>query len=162
MTFGSEQYAGVAAFKGDSLLTWNAAISGGDVLALAVSGSNIYVGGAFTKVGDTTRNGLASLTANTDAAATLNSSWDAALTAGAEVHALAANTDNVYAGGDFTRSRSREPDRAQDQRWQHIERLGHDDNQWRRSVARARRNQPVRRRCLYPGQRRRAHRTLLW
>jgi hypothetical protein len=74
-------------------------VSGGDVLALAASGDNIFLGGDFTAVGTAARKGVASLTS----AAALRD-WDAKLNTGAEVHALAASSDTVYLGGSFDTS----------------------------------------------------------
>ncbi|HKS92712.1 MAG TPA: hypothetical protein VJQ83_12340, partial [Tepidiformaceae bacterium] len=101
VTYGAEPYPRLASFKGDgrSLTTWTAAVSGGEVLALAVSGTDVYVAGSFNKVGTEDRNGVAVLN---DAAAV--SSWNAGLSPGASVHALALSSDTVYLGGLFTRS----------------------------------------------------------
>jgi hypothetical protein len=66
------------------------------VSALAVSGSNIYLGGAFTTVGGTnTRNRAAAVSTG----GTLQS-WDPNMNG--TVNALAVSDSNIYVGGAFT------------------------------------------------------------
>ncbi len=76
----------------------------GGVLAIAVSGTTIYVGGAFTQATDAPANGGATVTRNRIAAidATTGAllSWNP--NASNDVSALAVIGSNVYAGGSFT------------------------------------------------------------
>jgi len=65
------------------------------VWALAVSGSNVYLGGQFTTVGGTTRNRAAAV--GTDG--TLQS-WNPSMSSG-QVNAVAVSDSNVYLGGSF-------------------------------------------------------------
>lgn len=67
-----------------------------NVNALAVSGTTVYVGGDFTKVGGQNRNGIAALDATGSATA-----WNPDAPSGA-VAALAVSGSTVYAGGNFT------------------------------------------------------------
>ena len=76
--------------------TWNPAPNGW-VLALAASGSSLYVGGSFTSIGGYTRKYIAKLsTAGTGAA---DPSWNP--NAEYYVETLALNGSDLYAGGDF-------------------------------------------------------------
>jgi hypothetical protein len=68
----------------------------GEVRALAVSGSTVYVGGDFTFIGGLTRNYIAALDATTGVA----TNWIP--NASAAVHALVVSGSFVYAGGFFT------------------------------------------------------------
>jgi len=68
----------------------------GNVYALAVSGSTLYVGGEFTMLSGQTRNRLAAINAD----GTLNTTWDP--NADSYVDALAIDGTTVYVGGDFT------------------------------------------------------------
>ncbi len=75
----------------------NAGGSGGAaVKALAVSGSIVYAGGAFTSIGGLTRNRIAAIDATTG----LPTDWSP--DADAAVSTLAVNGSVVYAGGAFT------------------------------------------------------------
>src|SRR5439155_5127180 len=70
-----------------------------EVDALAVSGSTVYIGGAFTTVDGSTRNRLAAVDTSTAAL----SSWNPNVTGGdGVVYSLAVSGSNVYAGGSFT------------------------------------------------------------
>ncbi len=76
------------------------------VNALALSGSTLYVGGAFTKigVGEPVRERIAAICATSNCEGTVEAghatAW--APNAGAEVNAIAVSGSTVYAGGDFT------------------------------------------------------------
>ena len=76
--------------------TWSALGAGtsGEVYAIAVSGSDVYVGGDFTTAGGV---------ANTRHIARWNGSTWSALGAGTngEVHAIAVSGSDVYVGGHF-------------------------------------------------------------
>lgn len=78
------------------LKDWTAAADG-EVLALAVSGDTVYVGGAFLHVGGAVRNRLAALDSTT---AELT---DFSPVVNRTVRALAASNTTLYAGGDFTK-----------------------------------------------------------
>lgn len=88
-----------ATFGAKPFPTWE---TNGRVLAIAVAGNTVYIGGSFTQVDD--RNGhvlarahLAAINAQTGAA----TAWNPG--ASATVRALAVgSTGTVYAGGDFT------------------------------------------------------------
>jgi hypothetical protein len=68
--------------------------SGGSVVALAVSGSNVYAGGGFTNAGGSAANYIAKWD---------GSSWSALGSGvGSTVYALAVSGSNAYAGGYFT------------------------------------------------------------
>ena len=81
-----------------SLLSWNPSPSGSGLFAvktIAVSGTNIYIGGTFTTVGSVPRS----------YAALINSSgslldWDPSLSGA--VSSISPNLPNIYVGGDFT------------------------------------------------------------
>jgi hypothetical protein len=66
------------------------------VRALAVSGSNVYVGGNFTSIGGQDRHCIAALDADGGTATAWNPNADG------YVRALAVSGSTVYAGGDFT------------------------------------------------------------
>jgi urease beta subunit len=75
--------------------TWDPNANG-IVYAVALGGSGVYAGGAFTFIGGQTRNGIAALNAGDGTAI----AWDP--NANATVHALVVGGTRVYAGGDFT------------------------------------------------------------
>ena len=71
-----------------------------NVNTLAVSGSDVYVGGTFTTLnGSTTRNRLAKIPTN--GSGTVDPSWDPSPN-GLGVNALAVSGTDVYVGGSFT------------------------------------------------------------
>ncbi len=74
--------------------SWNPNLNGG-VQAIAVSGSNVYLGGNFTTVGGATRNRAAAV--GTDGTLT---GWNPNLDGG--VLAIGVSGSNVYLGGYFT------------------------------------------------------------
>jgi hypothetical protein len=89
--------------------TWNAlpnqGLGGGsdpDVYALAVSGSNLYVGGWFTQTGDGTLTNLGRIARYDTTAGT----WNALPNQGLDdrVSALAMSGSDLYVGGDFTQT----------------------------------------------------------
>jgi outer membrane protein assembly factor BamB len=88
----------VAAFdiQTGALLPWNPNASG-TVQAIAVSGSTVFLGGSFTKVGGKGHQRLASVDATTGAA---NAAFKP--TIDAEVLTLSLAGSDVYAGGMFT------------------------------------------------------------
>ena len=78
---------------------WNPDVNG-PVDALALSGTTIYAGGAFTEVNGSTRR--VSLAAFSTSSGTALSSWNAELTGGGEsVYALAVYGSELYVGGSF-------------------------------------------------------------
>jgi hypothetical protein len=83
--------------------TWNPNTSG-EVSALAVSGSTVYMGGSFSGAnsigGSLTRNNVAAVDATTGTA----TAWDP--NASGVVHALAVLGSTVYIGGDFAGANS--------------------------------------------------------
>ena len=81
-----------------TLTSWNPDLNSGGrstVSAIAVSGSNVYLGGSLTTVGGTTRNYAAAV----DTAGTLTS-WNPDMNG--DVYAIAVSGSNVYLGGGFT------------------------------------------------------------
>jgi hypothetical protein len=76
---------------------WSAGTNG-DVQALAVRGSELYVGGHFTTVLSLTRNHLAAL----DTATGTVLAWDPGMDGSVGAQALATDSGHLAAGGDFT------------------------------------------------------------
>ncbi|MFZ4812824.1 MAG: delta-60 repeat domain-containing protein, partial [Ilumatobacteraceae bacterium] len=79
---------------------WNPNL-GGQVNAIAVSGSSVYLGGDFTSVGGTTRNRAAKVDATTGA---LDSSWNPNVSS--TVNTIAVSGSSVYLGGKFALTNS--------------------------------------------------------
>ncbi len=77
--------------------TWEPGTDG-IVSALAINGTNLYVGGAFTYAGGLPRNGLAKV----DISATdlVDPTWNPPIGASPTVNALATDTNYLYVGGD--------------------------------------------------------------
>jgi hypothetical protein len=71
------------------------------VQALAVSGTNLYVGGWFTTAGGVTVNGIAKWDGNAWSALGSGMAQDSGTTSGG-VYALTVSGTNIYAGGQFT------------------------------------------------------------
>ncbi len=78
-------------------IIWSGNVNG-DVRALAVSGSSLLIGGAFTHVDGASHKKLASLNASSG---TANPAWKAA--AGGTVRDIAVNGNTEYFGGQFTK-----------------------------------------------------------
>lgn len=79
--------------------TWPVRVSG-QVLALAVSGDTVYLGGSFSAVNGTSRRDLAAVSLTTGSLL----SW-APTVSGGHVAGLAASSSAVFAGGSFTSAR---------------------------------------------------------
>jgi len=77
-----------------SLSEWAPSVNG-EVYAIAVSGSTVYIGGTFTTVNSSLRSYIAAIDANTGAV----TDWDPY--ANGFVRAIAVDGSTVYAGGDF-------------------------------------------------------------
>jgi hypothetical protein len=95
--------------------TWNAlpnqGLGGGylpmpSVRALAVSGSDLYVGGNFTRTGDGTLTNLGRIARYDTVGGTWNALPNQGLGGGSspDVHALAVVASDLYVGGNFTRT----------------------------------------------------------
>ncbi|HRI46849.1 MAG TPA: T9SS type A sorting domain-containing protein, partial [Ignavibacteriaceae bacterium] len=81
---------------GTADVNWNPNASG-TVEAIAISGSDIYVGGSFSTVGGQNRNRIAKLN-NTDGSPEANWNPNASLS----VNAIAINGSDIYIGGSFS------------------------------------------------------------
>jgi len=75
--------------------------AGGIIYSIAASTDTLYLGGNFTSVGGTMRNGLAAIDRSTGA---VISTWDPGLDNSATVYALALSADGktLYVGGNFS------------------------------------------------------------
>ncbi len=88
--------------------TWNPNAGGGGfnqlptVGVLAVSGTTVYAGGAFTSIGGQPRNNIAALDTETGLATAWNPNAGGGLYSDNSVDALAVSGTTVYAGGGFT------------------------------------------------------------
>lgn len=86
---------------------WDPNVSGGGaygtyVPALAVSGSTIYIGGRFTKIGSASRSAVGAVDAGTGIATAWNPNVSGGGVFGTFVTALAVSGPTVYIGGGFT------------------------------------------------------------
>ncbi len=99
-TVGGEPHARLAAVDaaGEPLDGFAAQPGPGDVRALLVDGDTLYAGGAFTTMNGEPRRDVAAVDAGTGAL----TSWDARMSEGIAVQALAATADDVYVGGART------------------------------------------------------------
>ena len=73
----------------------------GEIRALAVSGTTVYVGGAFTSMGGQPRNALAAIDAATGQVLPWNPNENNIEGSGVSVRALAVSGSTLYAGGVF-------------------------------------------------------------
>jgi hypothetical protein len=76
-------------------------VSGGDVLALAVVGNEVYVGGSFTSAGGVSANRVARFNTATNTWSSLGTGSSNGVSGG-NVYALAVVGNEVYVGGNFT------------------------------------------------------------
>jgi putative cell wall-binding protein len=72
--------------------------AGGQVEALLLSGTTLYVGGSFTTLGGQPRNGLGAINLTTGAV----TSWDPSLNGGGAVYDMTLNGTTLFVGGLFT------------------------------------------------------------
>jgi hypothetical protein len=77
--------------------TWDPGLIDGSVEAIALSGSDVYVGGSFTSIGGQARNDIAKLATTGGGAA--DPTWDP--NAAGDVKALAVSGTDLFVGGDF-------------------------------------------------------------
>jgi hypothetical protein len=78
------------------LTSWTAAADG-EVLAIAVAGNTVYIGGSFTNVGGAARSSIAALSAASAQVQPFNPGLNK------RVRALAASSSTLYVGGEFTK-----------------------------------------------------------
>ncbi|MGB0523329.1 MAG: BspA family leucine-rich repeat surface protein [Flammeovirgaceae bacterium] len=83
--------------------SWRPDIVGGGVVDMVISGSNIFIGGIFTSVNSSTREGVAKLNLTTGSP----TSWNAQLDDGGivRVQTLAVDGSDLYIGGNFDEAR---------------------------------------------------------
>jgi hypothetical protein len=94
----SRKWLAAVNLRTGALLPW-APVANGNVTAIAASGSSLYIGGKFTRVGGQARGGLASVNTRTGAVGTFNHS----LTGGtAAAHAMVVSGGRLYLGGQFS------------------------------------------------------------
>jgi len=91
---------GAAAMNLDTgaLLNWNPNVTGGAVYAIDTSGSNVYLGGAFSTVGGATHRRIVEVNNSTGAVVT----GFKTPTPNAAVRGLDVNGSQIYIGGSFT------------------------------------------------------------
>jgi trimeric autotransporter adhesin len=99
----ARNYIGAVSTSTGIATSWDPNVSGGSfpaVYALAISGTTVYVGGAFTTIGGQTRNNIAAMPTGSNSATT----WDPNASGGGStsVNALAVSGTTVYVGGRFT------------------------------------------------------------
>jgi beta-propeller uncharacterized protein DUF5122 len=90
--------AKLSAASGNAFSGFNAGTVNDVVSAIAVSGSDVYVGGTFTSIGGQSRDQIAKLSATSGNAF---SAWNPNVD-GTGVNALAVSGSNVFVGGSFT------------------------------------------------------------
>jgi trimeric autotransporter adhesin len=95
-TIAPEPRGRVASFNGTSLTTFAPNLSGGNVHALAFSGTTLYAGGDFDTVGTAMRQSVAAIDGNGAATA-----WNAHLSSMNVVDAVLVDDTRVYVGGQF-------------------------------------------------------------
>jgi hypothetical protein len=97
---GSVTRNGAAAINLDTgaLLNWNPNVTGGAVYAIDTSGSNVYLGGAFSTVGGATHRRVAEVNNSTGAVVT----GFKVPTPNAAVRGLYVSGSSLYVGGSFT------------------------------------------------------------
>jgi hypothetical protein len=104
---GGQPRGSVAALDATSGLatdwTPNPPYRGGEVLALAVQGNTVYIGGSYTSMGDSARENIASVDATTGAvnAWKPQASGQDRVMKSSYVYALAVDAGTVYIGGDY-------------------------------------------------------------
>src|SRR5205085_3310617 len=92
---------GAAAVNLDTgaLLNWNPNVTGGAVYAIDTSGSNVYLGGAFSTVGGATHKKIVEVNNSTGAVV----SGFKVPSPNAAVRGLYVSGSNLYVGGAFTK-----------------------------------------------------------
>ncbi|MCI1186821.1 hypothetical protein MON38_05275 [Hymenobacter sp. DH14] len=81
-----------------------ASVSGGSALALAVSGTDLYVGGTFTKAGTVSASNVAKWSTTTSTWSTFGAGVDDGTANSGSVNAIAVSGSNVYVGGFVSRA----------------------------------------------------------
>ena len=101
-----QRLAAFDASTGDFLASWRPEVTGGAVFALDVSpdGDRLYVGGAFTRVDQHLRGGIAAYDISTPTAPTLVGRTGFAANTNAPVADIDSTATTVYLGGRFTRA----------------------------------------------------------
>jgi RHS repeat-associated protein len=97
---GDRPWPRLAHIKADGTLDQNwRPEPNGDVWALTVSGTSLYVGGQFTVIGGENRSAIAKLTASSGE---VDTSWNAQVDDGSVRAIVVAGADAMYIGGTFT------------------------------------------------------------